>query len=95
MKIEIRYFNSLHEITGTMVETVELEENATLQAALEVLIFRYGKEFQDHVYAGLDGRPGVRLCFLVNGQNTDLLKGLQTPLSPNAIVSIFPHIGGG
>ncbi len=95
MKVNVRYFNSLHEITGTTEEAVDLHEEATLKDALDLLSERHGKNFKEHAYAGLEGRPGTRLCFLVNGQNADLLTGLQTKLSPGAILSIFPHVGGG
>lgn len=96
MRISVRFFTSLREITGKREETLEFQEDmVTLDSVLKKLAERYGKDFVDYVYEGQTGKVRDFLQFLVNGRSASTLKGLDTELTNGDIVAIIPPVGGG
>ncbi|MEM3626831.1 MAG: ubiquitin-like small modifier protein 1 [Candidatus Bathyarchaeia archaeon] len=96
MRISVRFFTSLREITGKREETLEFQEDmVTLDSVLKKLAERYGKDFVDYVYEGQTGKVRDFLQFLVNGRSASTLKGLDTELANGDIVAIIPPVGGG
>jgi molybdopterin converting factor small subunit len=56
---------------------------------------KYGEPFTDYVYDGKTGQPKGFLQFLVNGNSTSTLNGLQTELRDGDVLAILPPVGGG
>ncbi len=56
---------------------------------------KYGVAFKDYVYDGKTGQPKSFLQFLVNGNSTSTLNGLQTELGEGDVLAILPPVGGG
>lgn len=56
---------------------------------------KHGKPFTDYVYDGKTGQPKGFLQFLINGNSTSTLKGLETELRDGDVLVILPPVGGG
>ena len=97
MKISVRFFTSLREITDKKEETLKLpeDEKATVDMVLKTLSQRYGKPFVEYVYNGKTGEVRGFLQFLVNGKNATAMNGLQTELEDGDVLAILPPVGGG
>ncbi len=97
MKISVRFFTVLREMTGKKEELFQFTESekVTLDKVLEKLRIRYGKSFVDYVYDPQTGEPKKFLQFLINGQNSLALKGLQSELCDGDVLAIIPPVGGG
>lgn len=87
----IRFFAFFRDYTGTR-ETSEIN-CATLKELLDKLCVRYGRIFSERVYSG--ELLGNDVIILVNGRHIEHLQGLETALSENDEISIFPKVAGG
>jgi|YelNatPaOPRAMG01_1025707.scaffolds.fasta_scaffold00131_67 molybdopterin synthase sulfur carrier subunit len=94
MKVKIRYFAFLRELTGKREELVELEEGISIGKLLETLSVKYGEKFRDYLY-GVGEFEGLSLNFLLNGRNISLDEGFNTKLQDGDVLSILPPVAGG
>ena len=97
VKVSVRFFTSLREITGKREEILEFSrgEGATVEDALKRLGELHGKSFAEYVYDPKSGEVRGFLQFLVNGRNVTSNKGLKTKLSNGDVLAIIPPVGGG
>ena len=94
MKVEVKFFTSLREITGKKVDEVQLQDIITVEELLTQLSKKYGKEFREYLYDE-KGKVHGYLSILVNGKSTNVLQGLDTELIEGDTVAILPPVGGG
>ena len=92
MSIKVKLFADLREIVG------KKEINASAKNVGELLYY-LGEKY-DKLGEKLFKSNGMEekckfLNILVNGRNIELLEGLQTKLSEEDKIAIFPPIGGG
>lgn len=94
MKVTIKFFTSLREITGNKMVIIELKNLISVEQLLSLLFEKYGQEFRDYVY-NQEGKVQDFLSFLVNGKNINNLEGFNTILKDGDIIAILPPVGGG
>jgi molybdopterin synthase sulfur carrier subunit len=94
MKVTIKFFTSLREITGNKMVNLQLKNIISVEELLSLLFEKYGQEFQDYVY-NQEGKVQDFLSFLVNGKNINNLQGFNTILKEGDIIAILPPVGGG
>ena len=94
MKITVRFFTVLREITGKKEEKLEFTNSITLNELLDHLSQRYGRQFTDYVY-NANGKPRSYLQFLINGKSITTLEDFKTRLKEGDKVAIIPPVGGG
>jgi molybdopterin synthase sulfur carrier subunit len=94
MKVEVKFFTSLREITGKKADEIPLQTVSTVEELLNLLSEKYGEKFREYIY---DKKGNVQdfLSFLVNGRNINVLQGFDTELKQGDIVAIIPPVGGG
>ncbi|MBS7607662.1 MAG: ubiquitin-like small modifier protein 1 [Candidatus Bathyarchaeia archaeon] len=97
LRVSVRFFTTLREITGKREETLEFPEgeHVTLASVLKRLSERYGKGFVEYVYDSKTGDVKGFLQFLINGRSASTLKGLETELADGDVLAIIPPVGGG
>lgn len=97
LKVSVRFFTTLREITGKREETLEFSDGecVTVAKVLERLVKHYGKVFADYVYDYKSGDIKGYLQFLINGRSVSTLKGLETELVDGDTLAILPPVGGG
>jgi molybdopterin synthase sulfur carrier subunit len=66
---------------------------ATVRDLLLGLASRYGARLEQKMITSEGLNPAI--IVLVNGRNVVHLSGLDTPLAPDDVVSIFPMVAGG
>ncbi|MFQ6094816.1 MAG: ubiquitin-like small modifier protein 1 [Candidatus Bathyarchaeia archaeon] len=94
MKVKIRFFTRLREITDKREEQVEVKKNTTVGELLELLEERYGQAFKDYI-RNRRGKFRKNLQYLVDGTNVRFLQGFETILKEDNTVAIIPPVGGG
>ena len=94
MKIEVKFFTSLREITGKRIDKLDIQKTSTLDELINLLIEKYGKKISDYIF-NKNGDIVEFLSFLINGKNINTLQGFKTKLKENDVVAILPPIGGG
>ncbi len=94
MRVTVKFFTTLREITSKREEEMDLPNSITVEELLRLLSKKHGKRFMDYVY---DDRRKVQphLQFLVNGRSTITLQGLKTKLGDGDHIAIVPPVGGG
>jgi sulfur-carrier protein len=96
VQIKVRFFTSLREIVDKREELLNFNENeVTVDYVLKTLTEKYGKPFKEYVYDSKTVQPKAFLQFLVNGNSTSTLKGLETKLKGGDVLAILPPVGGG
>ena len=94
MKLKVKFFTSLREITGKKVDQIQLQSIITVEELLTRLSKKYGKEFREYLY-NEKGKVHRYLSILVNGKSINVLQGLDTELKEGDTVAILPPVGGG
>ena len=94
MKIEVKFFTSLREITGKKVDQLQLQNSITVDELVTLLSNKHGKEFREYIY-NKKGEIQEFLSFLVNGKNINNMQGFDTKLQEDDVVAILPPVGGG
>jgi len=96
MRIKVRYFTTLRELSGCAEEELEIEEGATLANIITVITSKYGKKAHDYLYSrGENSKIDPSIYFLINGMNSKIFSGINAKLKDGDIVAIIPPIGGG
>jgi molybdopterin synthase sulfur carrier subunit len=93
MKVRVRFFAHLRELTGKRsVLEVDLEEGATVSVLLDRLLLDRGIK-----NALLDENQEIRptIAILKNGREIKFLAGLKTTLSSGDELAVFPMVVGG
>jgi MoaD family protein len=94
MKVEVKFFTSLREITGKKVDQIQQQSTITVEELLTLLSTKYGKKFREYIY-NKKGEVQGFLSFLVNGKNINIMEGFDTKLQDGDTVAILPPVGGG
>ena len=94
MKIEVKFFTSLREITGKKVDQLQLQNSISADELVTLLSNKYDKEFREYIY-NKKGEVQGFLLFLVNGKNINIMQGFDTKLKEDDVVAILPPVGGG
>ena len=97
MEVKVRFFTNLREIVNKREQTLTFTEGekVTVDLVLKTLSQKYGNPFIEYVYNGKTGQPKNFLQFLVNGNSTSTLNGLETELKNCDVLAILPPVGGG
>jgi len=97
VEVKVRFFTNLREIVDKREETVTFTSGrkVTVDLVLKTLSQEYGKPFKEYVYDDKTGEPKGFLQFLVNGNSTSILNGLETELKDGDALAILPPVGGG
>jgi sulfur-carrier protein len=97
VEVKVRFFTSLREIVNKreQILTFTEGEKITVDLVLKTLSQKYGKTFTEYVYNDKTGQPKNFLQFLINGNSTSTLNGLETELKDGDVLAILPPVGGG
>jgi len=94
LKITVKFFTTLREITGKKEDEIQPSRVITLKELLTQLSKKYGKQFVDYLYDE-KGKVRTHIQILINGRGINALQGLETKLKEGDVIAIFPPVGGG
>ena len=94
MRVKVRFFTRLREITDKREEEAEVEDDIALQGLLKLLEEKYGSEFTAYI-RNKWGELRGDLQYLINGKSAVSLQGLNTKLKEDDSIAIVPPVGGG
>lgn len=94
MKITMRFFTILKDITKKNKEELEVPHTTTISDLLSLLAKKYGPQFKNYIY-DQDGQTNSHLQFLVNWTNITTLNEFKTRLNEHDEIAIIPPVSGG
>lgn len=89
--MKVKYFAYLRDYAGT--KEIQIEHYDTLYELLIKLCKMHGAKFENKIFR--NGFLSSEIIILINGRNIAHLHGLDTRLSPEDEISIFPVVAGG
>jgi len=95
MKVTVKFFALVRELTGKREEVIDLENQATVKTLLDKLVNEYGAKFRDYLFDPASKEPRGHVQFLIDGRNVALMQGLNTVLKDGTSFAILPPVGGG
>ncbi len=95
MKVNVKYFATLRDITGKREEQIELCKDSTMRDLLKRLVELHGSAFSNYVMEEVPGVPKRHLLFLIDGTSMNTMGGLNARLSNGCVVALMPPVGGG
>jgi molybdopterin synthase sulfur carrier subunit len=95
MKVKVKFFALVRELTGRREEIVDLDDHATVKTLLDKLVEEYGAKLSDYLFEPASEKPRGYLQFLIDGRNIALMQGLDTALKEGSSFAILPPVGGG
>ncbi len=91
--MRIRVYATLRDLMGTNAFDVPLSGPADVRAVLEQAVRAYPM-LGEKLWSA-DGRWSGFVTVLINGRSMEYLQGLQTPVTDQDLLSLFPPVGGG
>lgn len=92
--MKIRCYAYFRDILGSGEFVYDCKE-ATLGGLLADFSARYGQPFRKWVYEPDGTTFSHMVIILINGKDARDLQGLDTPISPEDTVVLFPPLAGG
>ncbi|HEX7973937.1 MAG TPA: ubiquitin-like small modifier protein 1 [Anaerolineales bacterium] len=92
--MKVTFYATLRQVVGGKSVDFSLPENATVGKLLEEMIRCYPPLQRELLNEQGELYPHVH--FFINGRDAPYLEnGLDTPLHPEDIITVFPAVGGG
>jgi molybdopterin converting factor small subunit len=95
LKVHIKYFSALREITQVKEEVVDVEEACTLLDVLRSISDKHGENVTKYLFDSKTHEPRSHLVFFVGDTPISELNGFATTVTSGCTVAIIPPIGGG
>jgi len=94
-EIQVRALGRIKDLIGSREVKIRVRNESTVGGALRFLAKERGKFLEDRIFDPNTNelRPHIRV--LLNGQNINLLEGLETKVKDRDVIAIFPPAGGG
>jgi molybdopterin converting factor small subunit len=93
-EVVVRYFGILRELAGKRVETIKIEDEATLIELVRHLITRHDPKFKNFLFHE-DGNLSKSLAFAVDGDSIPASKLSTKKCREVGEFVILPPISGG
>lgn len=93
IKIKIKFFTTLRELTKKREEEFEISDHASMKDVIDLVSRKYGQ--QVNAYLHENGQLRRHFQILIDGKNINQDKGLTTPVYANCVIAILPPAGGG
>ena len=95
MKVYIKYFSALREITQIKEEVLEVQEACTVMDVLHHISNKYGENATHYLFDPKTHEPRPYLQFFVEETPISELQGFATTLTNGCTFAIIPLVGGG
>jgi sulfur-carrier protein len=89
--MKIKFFAYIRDLTKT--KEVNIEYCETVYKLLVKLCNTYGSKFEQMIF--INGELSEEIIILVNGRHISHMDGINTSLTENDEISIFPVVAGG
>ena len=95
MKVTVKFYAILRELTGKKEIIVELDNDAKVIDVLNAAKKEIGDKAYEKIIEYFNRKKGPRLVILLNGRNIVHLNELETKVKDGDRLDIFPPAGGG
>ena len=93
MRVQVKTFATLREITGGLMHYIDVDQGSTLKDVLEELFKRYPSLRDEILDENGELKAGYRL--LVNGREAMHIGGMGIEIREGDVIALFPPIAGG
>jgi molybdopterin converting factor small subunit len=94
LKVQLKYYGVMREITQKREENVEVEDSIMLSHLVRLMVVKYGTSMESYVFDQNTNAPRPIHLFLVNGKIFTASQTSNTKLEEGSVISIIPTQGG-
>lgn len=94
-KVVVRALGRIKDLVGSREVEIQVKKGCTVRDTLRLLAEKRGKVLEDRIFDPDTNELRLHIRVSLNGQNIDLLEGLETKVKERDVISIFPPAGGG
>ena len=92
--MKVNFYATLRPIVGGKTVEFETDRDLTVREALDMMVTRFPK--LRHELLDETGNMHGHVHFFVNGRDAQFLaNGIETRITPDDVVNVFPAVGGG
>jgi molybdopterin synthase sulfur carrier subunit len=91
--MQVRLYATLRQTVGTKVVEIPVKVNQTVGDILRALVDQYPELSEAIWYA--DGSLASHVAVILNGRDIRHLDNVDTPLTDDDTLDLFPPVGGG
>ena len=95
LRVYIRYFSALREITQVKEDVMDVTEGCTVLDLLHLISDKYGDNFTNYLFDIKTNEPRPYLQFFIDDTPISELKSFATTVAGGSTLAIIPPIGGG
>ena len=91
--MQVRLYASLRQTVGTKVVEIPVKDNQTVGVVLHALVDRY-PELSEAIWSA-DGSLAGHVAVILNGRDIRYLDNVDTSITSDDTLDLFPPVGGG
>jgi len=92
--MKVNFFATLRDIAGGKTVEIPIDHGATAREVLDAIITKFPAMKKELLHE--DGRMFGHVHFFVNGRDIQFTENdLETKITPEDVINVFPAVGGG
>lgn len=92
--MKVNFYATLRDITGSKVVDIPVDPGATAKELLDAIVIKFPTMKKELLQP--DGRLHGQVHLVINGRDVQFLADdLNTIITPDDEISVFPAVGGG
>ena len=95
LRVKVKFFGPFREISNVKELEITVAEGSTVKDILNLLTEKYGEEMKHTLFDPQTNEVRDSFQLLLNGRNIYGLRGLDTCMEDDNVLTMFPPVAGG
>ncbi len=95
LRVKVKFFGPFREISNAKELEIKTADGSKVKDLLQLLTEKYGDEMKHTLFDPQTKQVRDSYQLLLNGRNIYALKGLDTCLEDESVLTLYPPVSGG